>query len=105
MNTETHTEIGGVVLPELDTTSWKDVNTMSVDELRAELTAARAQLIQMDKACHTFHQMLRASAARLTQLVCNTRLFEAVPFFITNGKHIHTHQHSKTRWKLKKSAQ
>lgn len=81
MNTETHRDTRDGMLPGLDTAAWRDVNTMSVEELRAELTAARAQLVQMDKANRTFHQMLRASTAKLTQLVCSTPQKPLLPFF------------------------
>ena len=56
--------------PALETDKWADVNSMSVEELRAELTAARERLCEQDKANRELIRMLHASVARIEQIVC-----------------------------------
>lgn len=55
--------------PAIETDKWADVNSMSVEELRAELTAARERLCEQDRANRQLIRMLHASVARMTQIV------------------------------------
>ena len=72
----------------LDTSTWRDVDTMTIEELRAELKAAREQLIEIDKSNNRNYRMLRASNSKLGHLVCST--------------HTHTHTHTHTNMQARR---